>query len=82
LEATIRYHLKRDNSDVATMIYKNIYVDKVSVEATSVEEACDIYKEAKLIFKGASMNLREWSSKSDVFLNGLPKDERSKGTMM
>ena len=60
LEATLRYHLRRDNSDVATMICDNIYVDNLSVGATSIEKACAIYRKAKEIFKGASMNLREW----------------------
>jgi len=82
LEATLKYHLKRDNSNIATMICNNIYVDNLSVGATSFQEACDTYKEAKSIFKGASMNLREWSSNCDTFLNCLPKGEQSKGTVM
>jgi len=49
LEATIRYHLKRDNFDVATMIYSNIYVDNVSVGTTLVEEAYNIFNEFKRV---------------------------------
>ena len=82
LEATLQYHLKRENSDVATMMCGNIYADNLSVGATSVEKACVIYKEAKSIFKRASMNLREWSSNCDAFLSCLPNEERSKGTKM
>ena len=82
LEATLQYHLKRENSNVATMMCGNIYVDNLSVGATSVEKPCVIYKEAKSIFKRAFMNLREWSSNCDAFLNFLPNEERSKGIVM
>jgi len=74
--------LRRDNSDITTMICDNIYVDNLSVGATSIEKACVIHRKAKAIFKGALMNLTEWSSNCDVFLDCLPKVERSKGTVM
>ena len=45
-------------------------------------EPCVVYKETKSIFKKAYMNLREWSSNCDAFLNCLPNEERSKGTVM
>ena len=39
LEAKLQYRLKRENSDVATTVCGNIYVDNLSVGATSVEKA-------------------------------------------
>ena len=67
------------SSAIANMIHDNIYIDNLCVGANSVDEACSIYKEAKEIFKRASMNLREWSSNSTEFLNCLSVEERSIG---
>ena len=67
LEATLQYHLKQDGSDCASLMCNNIYVDNLSVGADSVQEAYRIYEEAKIIFKRASMNLREWSSNCKQF---------------
>ena len=82
LEATLKFHLKKEGSAIANMIRDNIYVDNLCVGANSVDEACSIYKEAKEIFKGASMNLREWSSNSREFLNCLSVKERSIGKVL
>jgi len=79
LEAILQYHLRQDGSDIASLIRNNIYVDNFSVGADSVQEACQIYKEAKIIFKRASMNLREWSSNCKLFVDCLPMKERSTG---
>ena len=78
LEAT----LKKEGSAIANMIRDNIFVDNLCVGANSVDEACNIYKEAKEIFKRASMNLREWSSNSREFLNCLSVEERSIGKVL
>ena len=59
LEATLKFHLKKEGSAIANMIHDNIYVDNLCVRANSVDEACSIYKEAKEIFKRASLSFRE-----------------------
>ena len=82
LEATLKFHLKKEGSAIANMIRDNIYVDNLCVGANSVDEACSIYKEAKEIFKRASMILREWSSNSAEFLNCLSVEERSIGKVL
>ena len=82
LEATLKYHLKQDGSDIASLMCNNIYVDNFSVGADSVQEACWIYEEAKIIFKRASMNLREWPSNCKQFLDYLPTKERSRGIVI
>ena len=41
-----------------------------------------IYEEAKNIFERASMNLREWTSNSEIFLSCLPERERTKGNIL
>ena len=76
LEGTLRFHLKKEGSSIAQLINDNIYVDNVCVGVNSVEEGLQFYKEAKDIFKGASMNLREWTSNCDEFLDHLPEKER------
>lgn len=82
LEGTLRFHLKKEGSCIAKLIGDNIYVDNVCVGVSSAEEALHFYKEAKGIFKGASMNLQEWTSNCDEFLNHLPEKERLKGNVI
>ena len=76
LGATLKFHLQQ-GTPLSLNIMDNIYVNNVLVGADDVREACDIYYEAKEMFKGASMNLREWNSNSEQFLNSLPLKERS-----
>ena len=82
LEGTLRFHLKKEGSSIAQLINDNIYVDNVCVGVNSVEEGLQFYKEAKDIFKGASMNLREWTSNCDEFLDHLPEKEKLKGNVI
>ena len=49
----------------------------LTIGADNFEEAYSIYQKAKDIFEEASMNLREWNSNSEQFLNSLPPGERS-----
>ena len=77
LEGTLKFHLQNEGSLVAQRIADNIYVDNVSIGTDSVEGAYQIYKEARSIFKKASMNLRQWTSNSDEFLHLLPEDQKS-----
>ena len=59
LAATIKFHLQKEESSLATHIQNNIYVDNVLIGVESVNEAYKVYREAKIIFEKASMNLRE-----------------------
>ena len=79
LAGTIKYHLRKINTPVASKICDNIYVDNVLLGAESVQGAYEIYLESKDIFKRASMNLREWISNSSEFLKLLPDSEIVKG---
>ena len=69
LAATIKYHLQKEDSPLATHIQNNIYVDNVLIGVKSANEAYEKYKEAKMMFEKASMNLREWNSNSTDYLN-------------
>ena len=64
LRATIDSHLELYKSGLATKLKDDIYVDNLITGTNSVEDAVDIYHEAKRIFKEASMTLREWPSNS------------------
>jgi len=45
----------------------------VTIGAESEEEAYETYREARVNFQKASMNLREWRSNSQGFLDRSPK---------
>ena len=77
LGATLKFHLQREDSPFALNILKNMYVDNVLIDTDSVEEACCTFREAKDIFKRAAMNLRQWNSNSEEFLESLPHGEGS-----
>ena len=82
LEATLRYHLNKEGSDIAIMICDNIYVDNIALGANSIQEAYNInYEQAKQIFERTSMNLRQWSSNCNEFLDSLPNEHKSTGLM-
>ena len=79
LAGTIKYHLKKIGTSIVSQISGNIYVDNVMLGADSVQDAYEMYLESKGIFKGASMNLREWVSNPLEFLDLLPEPEKVKG---
>ena len=58
----------------AEKIAENLYVDNVTLGAVSVDEACQLFRDCKIIFKRVSMNLHEWASSLQGFLNQLPDE--------
>ena len=52
-------------------------MDNVLIGVDSHGEICGVYKEAKLIFGKAAMNLREWNAKFFKALEFIPSCERS-----
>ena len=65
LGATIDSHLEQYESALATKLKKkHIYVDNLITGTINVEKAVKLYHGAKILFKGASMSLRKWSSNS------------------
>lgn len=75
LEATIRYHLKQHDCDIAREIQRNIYVDNVLLHAEDLNEAKQKYFQSKNIFGLASMNLREFCSNNSEFNKFVEKIE-------
>ncbi|CAG2196347.1 unnamed protein product [Mytilus edulis] len=78
LAATLEYHLDTYKNATAANIRENIYVDNVITGVDSTENAVTLYKEAKQIFSDASMNLREWASNSQKFLECIPKEDQAR----
>ena len=78
LAGTIKYHLRKINTTVASKICDNTYVDNVLLGAKSVQDAYEIYLESKDIFKSS----REWISNSVEFLKLLPDSETVKGNIV
>ena len=77
LAATLDHHLKCYGHSVADTIRNNIYVDNVVTGTDTITEAVNFYTEAKQIFKGASMNLRDWMSNDQSVMNEIPVDDRA-----
>ena len=75
LAATIKYHLRKEDLFLATHIQNNIYVDNILIGVKSANATYEKYKEAKMMFEKASMNLREWNSNSTDFLNSIAVPE-------
>jgi len=63
---------------VATKIVENLYVDNVTMGAKSVDEAHQLFTESRNIFRKVSMNLHEWVSNSQEFLDSLPEGQKIK----
>ena len=76
LAATIKLHLQKEGTPLAAHVLSNIYVDNILLTLDLNEDYHHIYRETKLMFQKAAMNLREWSSNCQEFLSSLPGDER------
>lgn len=52
-------------------------MDNVIIGTNTVEEAIKNYKEAKILFQDAKMNLREFTSNSKEFNQKIPAEDRN-----
>lgn len=77
LAATIRYHLNKRTSILSAQLERNLYVDNVITGCSTVNEASVLYRKSKELFSSASMNLREWSSNSEKFLQTVSDSDRA-----
>ena len=82
LAATVKYHLNKANTPAAKKISENMYVDNMVTGIATSEQAVEFYKEAKSLFQSSSMNLCEWASNSNQFLQNIPESDRTSGDTM
>ena len=79
LAATVKYHLNTAETPVAMKIASNMYVDNVIAGVSTPKEADQFDKEAKPLFQSSSMNLREWASNCNEFLQSIRESDRITG---
>jgi len=71
LAATIYHHLKKYKR-VYRKLFRNIYSDNMTTGFETLEEAKLFFQEIIAIFRAAGMNLRQWNSNDEIFLQGIP----------
>nr|XP_042913096.1 uncharacterized protein LOC107448485 [Parasteatoda tepidariorum] len=67
LAGTIKYHIKnyKESHPLACKVLnKNLYVDDLITGTNTIEDGLLLSRDAKLILKDASINLRKWKSNS------------------
>ncbi|XP_052785982.1 uncharacterized protein LOC128221411 [Mya arenaria] len=64
LSATIEHHLDMYETEVAEKLKSDIYMDNLVTGTDSVGVAKDLYRDSKVMFNEAKMNLREWNTNS------------------
>ena len=77
LSATINHHLQTEATPLSEAVKTNTYVDNVLGGAHSEDDAMEFYHKVKQAFTNASMNLREWSTNSDVVNQQIPEGDLS-----
>jgi len=76
LSATIKHCLQHNVNPTAKLLLRDTDVDNVITGADSLEEAKELYTEAKKLFSTASINLRQWASSSQPFMAFVPVKDR------
>ncbi len=79
LGAVLNHLLETWNTIISLQIKDDIYVDNVITGTPDVPSAVRLYEESQEIFNGVSLNLREWSSNSQEFLETIPPHHRAEG---
>ena len=77
LGATVETHLDSYGTPILEQLKRDIYVDNIITGASSDKEGIEIYQKAKCMFNEASMNFREWLSKSDLVNESIPSPDRA-----
>ena len=79
LTATLHHHLSSYDTQVASDMKQNLYVDNIISGCDTEAQVVEYYKEARLIMDHAKFNLRSWASNSQT-LQSLAKEEGTADT--
>ena len=77
LGATIEHHLESYQTHLAEQMKNDIYVDNLITGTSNESEAVSLYTTSKKMFKEAAMNLREWSTNSDLVRKVIPEEDKA-----
>ncbi|XP_073965583.1 uncharacterized protein [Choristoneura fumiferana] len=77
LTASIRYHMAKTNPQLLSKIADKCYVDNLVTGAASQTEAYELYEETNKTFEELSMNIRDWNSNDETFLQTIPKTQQA-----
>ena len=80
LAAVLDHHLKSYNHPILRKLSLSLYVDNVTTGAWTSTETLQFYNMTKENLQDAKMNLREWRSNSEEFMNSIPEVDRVKST--
>ena len=64
LNATLRHHLKNQDSEIAEDIGKNLYVDNIISGGATEENVMQYFRKVRATMSEANFNLRSWASNS------------------
>ena len=79
LNATLHHHLSSYDTQVASDMKQNLYVDNIISGCDTEAQVVEYYKEARSIMDHAKFNLRSWASNSQI-LQSLAKKEGTADT--
>ncbi|MEM7375694.1 MAG: hypothetical protein AAF587_44285, partial [Bacteroidota bacterium] len=78
LAVSILHHLENEGSDFAKSLAQDIYVDNVISSVPENQSVMEYYENSRKIFAQAGMNLREFCSNSQEFMDSIPAENRVK----
>ena len=82
LGATVKYHLRQSDSQLAQEILSNTYVDNVVIGVLDTKAGLKAYVESKALLQTAGMNLREYVSNDSELMALIPEEDRAKGEVV
>lgn len=80
LTATLRYHITRKAPELISKIVDKCYVDNFVTGTDSTETAIQLFTTTREVFNEMNMNLRDWVSNDEAFLNTIPSKYKAKQT--
>ncbi|XP_063631833.1 uncharacterized protein LOC134803058 [Cydia splendana] len=77
LTATIRHYISQSNKALLKQVADKCYVDNLVTGADGLQEAKQIYEQTRTVFEQLSMNMRDWISNNQSFMDMIPECHRS-----